>query len=153
MQIRGLVDGDNPHLVVFVRTNGDLSQISQCITWDSDMDEASCPPHLTRLTHYLEGQLRIYPNAPRYDLSSATSEPESGLITTVTPSPNTRAPSSQPAHPSPTSEETILPNPEDSDHGFSTGSNLVTSQEEEEGSDLIPTLNPKTLTNLPTLSP
>jgi hypothetical protein len=117
-----------------VRTDGDPSQMSQWITWDSDMDETTCPPHLARLTRYLEGQLCIHPNAPGTIYPQlpavAMSEPESGPITTVTP-----APSSQPVHCSPTSEQIILPDPEDSDHDSSTDSNLATSQEEEEDSD------------------
>jgi hypothetical protein len=57
------MEGDNPRLVVFVRPNGDLSQMSQWISWDSGMGETTCPQHLARLTRYLDGQLRIYPNA------------------------------------------------------------------------------------------
>jgi hypothetical protein len=150
MQIRGLVEGDNPRLIVFVRPDGDLSQMSQWITWDSDVDETTCPPHLARLTRYLEGQLRIYPNTPGTIYpqlpSAAVSEPESGPRT-VTLSPNAHAHSSQPAHCSPTPEEIILPDPEDSDHDSSTDSDLVTSQEEEEGCDFDSSDDPGNPTN------
>jgi hypothetical protein len=135
--MRELVEGDNPRLVVFVRSDGDLSQMSQWISWDSGMDETTCPQHLARLTRYLDGQLRIYPNAPgtiypQLQPQSAVSEPESGPM----PSPNTRIHSSQLAHCSATPEEIILPDPEDSDHESSTDSNIATSQEEERSSDL-----------------
>lgn len=120
-----------------MHSDGDLSRMSQWISWDSGMDETTCPQHLARLTRYLDGQLRVYPNAPgtiypQLPPRPAMLEPDSGPM----PSPNTHIHSSQPAHCSPTPEEIILLDPEDSDHDSSTDSNILTLEEEERTSNL-----------------